>query len=58
MPPTYWTHGMMKKGSRHAVDSTLKCNFTDEGDVKCGSILISQNQHKELPYETLHAPHQ
>ena len=39
------------------VNSTLKCNFTDDGKVRCGSILIFANQYKELPYETLHAPH-
>ena len=36
------------------VNSTLKCNFTDDGKVRCGSILIFANQYKELPYETLH----
>ena len=25
--------------------------------MRCGSILIFRNQYKELPYETLHAPH-
>ena len=41
-----------------SLDSTHKCNFTDEGKVSCGSLLIFLNQYKELPYETLHAPHQ